>query len=155
MGIQQVNQIIDALVVALDAAAALDGVKIAKGWEILPVGDLEYVFVASDGIDFDAEDVAVSTIEWPGPGNSSRTEIGQIVCAAKVWTGDQDAVDSTKDRAYALVGACEDVLRVDPALGITSIGVQVKITATSLQMVQESEGFAAAVQFTVSYQTSA
>lgn len=153
MGTFRVREVIDALASAFDAAAPLDGVTVLKSWEIIDVGIKELVYVAGDGGTLGNEDIATSTIEWPGLGGASRTEDGTIDCAASVWTGDQDDVDATITRAYAVVGACEDVLRLDPSLGAV-IALQAKIVETRLRVVQSGQGLRVIVMFVVGFQTS-
>jgi hypothetical protein len=154
MATQQALAVINGLKTVFGAAAALDGVVVSKGWEILPAGDLENVFVASDGgADLGNEDIVRAEIEWPGLGGASRTEDGAVDCAASVWTGDQDAVETTIARTYEIVGACEDALRDNPAL-FSEIALQVKIVETRLRIVQDGEGLRVIVLFVVSYQSS-
>jgi hypothetical protein len=154
MGVQRALAVIDGLKTVFAAALTADGVVVSKGWEILPAGDQEHVFVGGDGgADVGNEDLVRSEIEWPGMSPTSRTEDGTVDCAATVWTGDQDAVDVTIARAYEIVGLCEDALRVNPAL-FEDIALQAKITETRLRVAQDGEGVAAIVPFVVAYMSS-
>jgi hypothetical protein len=151
MATQQALAVITGLVTALRAAPDLDGVTVAKGWEILPVGNQELVVIAGTGTG--TEDIATASIEWPGMSATSRTEDGTIDCVASTWTGDQGAIDVTIARAYEIVGACEDVLRVNPAL-FAEIALQAKIVETRLRILQRNNGYAVVVPFTVAYMSS-
>lgn len=154
MGVFRVREVIDALHTAWDAAVALNGVIVVKSWEIIP-DEKELLFVAGDGgTEAGDEDIATSVVAWPGMSPLTRTENGTVDCAASVWTGDQDDVDVTIIRAYAIVGACEDVLRADPSLGST-IALQANIAETRLQILQAGQGLRVVVLFTVAFQTSA
>jgi hypothetical protein len=154
MGVQRALAVIDGLKTVFAAALAADEVTVVKGWEILPAGDKEHVFVGGDGGAGSSDDDLVrSTIEWPGLGGTSRTEDGTVDCAASVWTGDQTAVEATITRAYEIVGLCEDALRVNPAL-FEDIALQAKIVETRLRNVQEGDGYLVIVTFTVAYMSS-
>jgi hypothetical protein len=161
MATQRLLEVINALKTVWDAAAALNGVRISKAWEIIPEGDVEHVFIGSDvlgtglGAGLGADDVAAAVIEWPGMSPLSRTEDGTINCAASVWIDeDETGIDAAITRAFVIVGACEDVLRANPSLS-SSFALQAKIAQTRLRLpTRDSEGFAVVVPFTVAYQTS-
>jgi hypothetical protein len=153
MGVFRVREIIDGLHTIWTAAAALDGVTVRKSWEVGP-DEQELLFVAGDGGSAaGSEDIATSTIEWPGLSGTSRTEDGSIDCAVSVWTGDQDAVDATITRAFDIVGACEDTLRMNPSLW-SEIALQAKIVETRLRIIQAGQGLRVIVLFIVAFQTS-
>jgi hypothetical protein len=154
MGTFRILDVINGLHTVWSAAPALEGVRVVKSWEIIPAGDKEHLYIAGDGgASFGAEEVAESTIEWAGLGPNAREESGTVDCAASVWTGDQAAVTATIDRAFAIVGACEDMLRTFPELH-SDIALLAKITDARLRTVQAGQGYRVIVPFVVSFQTS-
>jgi len=148
----RVDDVINALHTAFDAAAGLDGVTVSKGWQILPAGDLDHLFVASDGTPEPEDDVATSEIVWAGLGALARTEGGAVTCAAWAQTGDSDDMGGRITRAYQIVGVCEDVVKADLTLG-GPVTFESAVASTRLRTVQDTEGCAAIVVFTVTFST--
>jgi len=149
MPVSRVAAVIDALAAAYDIAPGTDGVTVSKGSALLPAGDVDHLFVASDGDPVPEDEVASSEIDWAGLVASG--ERGTVVCAAWAQTGNQDDMSGRITRAYELVGVCEDVT---PGVSLPgSLAFTARVSATRLRTIQDTEGAAAVVVFDVTFNT--
>jgi hypothetical protein len=113
-----------------------------------------FLLVGTDGGDDSGgadEDGAVATQQLSSLGNNWRDEVGEVICAAWVWSGDT-AFPALRTTAKAIVDVAEALVLADRTLG----GVVVppgfaEFTAWRLREVQTSKGAFVRASFTVSY----
>lgn len=142
--------VIDELVTRLRAAAALADVAVHDGPEVTSAPLKEVVTVGWDG-DENNDEAVQSQQEWASIGQKAKNETFQIPCAAIAWRGDTN-IRAARVRAYELVAAVEDVLRVDPALGFPPPTIVAMVTGNAVQR-QTDKGAQCRVVFTIGVQT--
>lgn len=141
--------LIDALVVA--ARAALPEVRVADG-----IGVTEdpghFLLIGVTDPDSDGPDPAAdSTQRWPHVGHATRDEEGYIRCVAVAWEGSSDQ-KAARDAVFAITAEVEDLLRVDPQLGLAQIITTGFGQALSLRQGQDPEiGAQARVSFSIHF----
>lgn len=146
--------IIDALFDA--ATAALPDVKVFDGFQLTndPGPDILMIGV-DDGQSTAAASSVDATQEQATAGTPrSRNDKGSINCWALSWTGNASPKDA-RDSVQAILAAVENMLRVDPQLGIPRPNGQVlviQVNNIKLMQDQEGSGAEALVTFTVDYE---
>lgn len=64
----------------------------------------------------DPQQAAITEQTWAGLGAQRRDELLTVNCVAEAWDG-ADALPNTRDAAYGIVAAVENLLRADVYLG--------------------------------------
>ncbi|MFI6296707.1 hypothetical protein ACIBEJ_34315 [Nonomuraea sp. NPDC050790] len=142
--------VIDALVALCRAAPALDGVAVHDGPHVTSSPLKAVVCIGWDG-DEDNDAAVEAQQEWASIGQKAKNETLQVTCAAVAWNGGT-VTKTARDRAYALVGAVEDALRSDPALGFPPPTIVAMTTGNAFQR-QDAGGVQCRVVFTVAVHT--
>lgn len=103
----------------LDALVALftPGLAPTPVWDgPVPTGDFsDALYLGYDADPLGERQAASSTTKWAGIGAKKRDETITIIGAAVAISGDGIAKDA-RDRAYAIVAAAEQLLRIDPSM---------------------------------------
>lgn len=140
-----VPDLIDALVGRFSTDPGLTEVGVADGPELTEKDLDDWVLVGFNG-DPSGDGQAASTEEdWAGLG-TSREEIIQLMVALLARRGDTD-VKAARARVYELRAIVDDVLRVDPTVGLP--GLQCAIGGTALHQDQTDVGMQARLVLTL------
>lgn len=146
--------VIDALVDQTRAAVTTSGAKISV-YDGYGLSDDPGDFLMVGVEDPETQGFTTSASagqNWAETGQSAeRDDIGDVTCCAMSWNGDADQ-KAARDRAFAVVGVVEDLLRTDSQLGLddllwAEIGPQME-----LHQIQDDSGAAAWVIFRVHYE---
>jgi hypothetical protein len=139
--------VVDALVVLVDTTSAA---QVFDGPPNTADSLTEYVTVgATEDPDDDGGEIEQ---EWNGIGAGTKQEVGRVVCAVLVGTGD-DVVKTARDRALVIFGEVETALRADKTLGgvITSGWCEMSIGRPRQR--RNPNGLYVRIEFVVTYQT--
>lgn len=147
----RLDDVMDALVSTFSDLPALDGVAVVDGPQVGDVGESDLVLVGHDG---EPDSNAVNTFEqsWTDLACTRREETGLVWCAAVSQSGDVE-MQPRRDRALALVAACEASLLADLTLG--GVVYSAQLAAGSARQLQNSGGAAVVAPFTVAYRAPA
>lgn len=143
--------------------ASVDGVVTALAGASLsfPVYDgpvlagefTDAVFIGYDGDPLGERRAVSATADWAGIGAKKRNELIDVLCAAVAVSGDGIPKDA-RNRAYAVLGAVETVLRTDPSLAQTPTPFVASITTHELFWDWlETAGLQARLTFTIHIET--
>ncbi|MFJ4434603.1 hypothetical protein [Streptomyces sp. NPDC088923] len=142
----RVPEVLDALTAQLAALPALAGVRVVDGPELGGGDDLEWVLVGFDGDPAGAFQAAQAAGGWASPVNTSREETWQVVCAVVVGRGDT-AVRPARVRAYEIAASVEELLALDPSLGLPSL--EAAVDTSELAQVQTGDGIQVRLLLTI------
>jgi hypothetical protein len=144
MATSRVPAVLDALLAACRAASDLTGVAIVDGPPLTDLTNPDQVFI---GWQPSADDVAAADAQdFAQLGAQRRDEQIDIRCYAESRSGDT-VIKTVRDRAYALVGAVENLLRADATLAGTVLWTH--LVAGDLRQPQTDAGALAGVEFAV------
>lgn len=86
-----------------------------------------------------------------------RAETGPIPCLIWALTGDIDGNQAATEDAFAAFAALEDVLRVDPTVGVTPVNedgyIQVQVSSYSFELFPTPDGVIAEIAVTLTYES--
>jgi hypothetical protein len=140
----------DAVCIALTAmwSAALTGVNVVDGPQVNSDASTDWLFVGFDGDEPDEGTEAVSAEQELMAFAKTKQESAEVTCAAVVVDGGTDTT-TVRSRAYAILSAAEDALRLDMQLG--GLVMHAFISAHIYIPVITTGGCKARVVFTVTY----
>lgn len=147
----RVPDLIDALVAALQASSALNGVKVVDGPIVTDSAAREWVFIGYDGDEEGDFTTATTQQEWAGIGAKKKNEDIVLTSSILVQRGSVD-VRSCRIRTYELFAAVEGVLRADPSLGFPTPTV-CAVTEHTFHQEQTPDGLQGRLPFTVTCTT--
>lgn len=151
MATSRLPALIDALVDAFQASAALSAVRVVDGPLVTDSAAQEWLFVGYDGDEQGDFTTATTTQEWAGLGAKRKNEDIALTCAVLVQRGSTD-VRSCRIRTFEIFAAVEDVLRADPALGFDTPTV-CAVTDNTFHTEQTSSGVQGRMPFTITCTT--
>lgn len=151
MGTSQVPTLITNVLAALQASADLAGVQVIDGPVVEDSPATDWVFVGYDGDPGGDFEAANSAQNWVGIGAKRKDEDIAITCAVVASRGDTN-VPAARSRAYVLMAAVENALRIDVSLGMPPPTV-VEVTAETLYQEQTDSGIQARIPFSVMART--
>jgi len=135
------------LVAIFAALPALSGVDVRDGPPLDGMGDADFVLVGHDATPDSSADMTVEQ-EWADLACTRRYETGEVICSALSQTGDTD-LQARRDRAFALLAACESAVLADLTLG--GVAMSAQFSRASARQFQNKNGSAVVVPFTVTY----
>ncbi len=141
---------VTALLAAWNGAGPLAGVVIADGVSPTALAANDFIIIGHDGtldrgILADVTEAGTAAQEWMAV-PAQRDETGAVNCVAVAQTGDSNDLPGRRNRAQALVAACEDA-----AIAVTgTIEFDGTLEAHFLTR-QDMEGCAVMAVFTVGY----
>lgn len=157
MATSRIPAAIDGLLALCNAAAVVDGaledVAVYDGPPIQDPSAEQQLYIGHDEVRSDSSDVyaAEGTQVFQTMGGA-RQETFAILCAAVSRTGDTD-MKSQRDRAYSIVGAVENLIRLNEPGSDITLGGAVLMSNISgdmkLQQIQTTTGAYVKVSFHV------
>ena len=149
MATSVVPSLIDAMVTAFDAA--LSTVQVYDGYGVSDdPGD--FLMIGVDQLDPSGQATAATVQQdWANANYTSRSEQGDIACAAVSWNGDAGNAGqkSARDAVYATQAAVETVLRNNPSLGVANVLWTSFGTNAQLSQDQDHKGSLALLTFSI------
>ena len=146
MATSAVPALIDAMVSAF--VTALPGVKVYDGYGASDdPGDFLMVGVEDPDLEGFAFSADVRQ-DWANANYTSRSEEGDIVCAALSWNGDGNQ-KAARDAVYATQAGVETALRNNPSLGLANVLWTSFGTQAQLSQAQSHEGAVALLIFRI------
>jgi len=131
------------------AAPAFEGVQVVDGPQANSDASNDWLFVGFDGDVPDEGNEAASVEQSLMAFARTKQEDGEVTCAVVSRRGDTN-VPAARARAYALMSAAEDALRLDMQLG--ALVMHAFVSAHQYIPVQAQAGAKVRVVFTVTYQ---
>lgn len=127
----RIPDLIDALVGALRADAALADVTVTDGPEVTDTAAADWLVVGFDGNPDGTFEAATAVGGWASL-YTDREEQIQLTVTAVAVRGDTD-VRAARQRVYEIARPLEQLLALDPAVGLPSVEMAIE----SSQLVQE------------------
>jgi hypothetical protein len=143
------DDVTNAVLTMLRAIPELSGVAIDDSGEPSSRTYAEAIIVGDDG-DPDTDVESSFTQEWANLSHTKRSEFGDVQCAAAVQSG-STRIETRRTRASQILGYFETALRTDPTLG--GVVFTSEIVSGASRPIQNSEGSAIIIPFTVRYWT--
>jgi hypothetical protein len=145
--VSAIDAVIDAAHARFAAAPALAATPIYDGPPVSAAADPEMILLGDDG---DVESAAVSTYTqmWVDMACTRREEMGDVVCAVVVQSGDDD-LDVVRSRATVLLAACSVVLAADMTMG--GVVYSAVLDSGSARPLQNADGVGVIAPFTIRY----
>ena len=126
---------------------ALSGIDVYMGEPVTSDVPNDFLMVGSEG-DPDSEAIAEFEHSWADLGHTRVREDGAVPCAIVSQTGDVD-VDSAITSGFTTLQTCINVLDNDPTL--SGNVQQIFLTVASERIIQNKQGTAIVIPFTVNY----
>lgn len=148
MATAAIFDVIDALV-ALFTANVPTGVVVFDGPDVASSAALEQVTVGSDDSIPGDMRTGREDQEWASIGGVSKNARGSVLCTLHAQSGSAD-VKTVRDRAKAILTACENALRGDIDLTAGSI-LYTGLESLDLRQTTTTDGVVVRIVFSVSY----